>query len=49
MHRSGCTAEACVFRDSHEVFTDAGVIGMSSDSVHRHAAFAARHNLPARC
>ena len=25
----GCTAEACAFRDSHEVFTDAGaeVIG----------------------
>ncbi|MDX3729383.1 peroxiredoxin [Streptomyces caniscabiei] len=44
----GCTAEACAFRDSHEVFTDAGaeVIGVSSDSVHKHAAFAARHNLP---
>lgn len=45
---SGCTAEACAFRDSHEVFTDAGaeVIGVSSDSVDRHAAFAGRHNLP---
>jgi peroxiredoxin Q/BCP len=44
----GCTAEACAFRDSHEVFTDAGaeVIGVSSDSVERHAAFAARHGLP---
>jgi thioredoxin-dependent peroxiredoxin len=44
----GCTAEACAFRDSHEVFTDAGaeVIGVSSDSVDRHAAFAGRHNLP---
>ncbi|MFC5638570.1 peroxiredoxin [Streptomyces bullii] len=44
----GCTAEACAFRDSHEVFTDAGaeVIGVSSDSVHKHAAFATRHNLP---
>jgi peroxiredoxin Q/BCP len=44
----GCTAEACAFRDSHEVFTDAGaeVIGVSSDSVDRHAAFADRHNLP---
>ena len=31
---SGCTAEACAFRDSHETFTDAGaeVIGVSSDS-----------------
>ncbi len=38
----GCTAEACAFRDSHEVFTGAGaeVIGISSDSVDRHAAFA---------
>ncbi len=44
----GCTAEACAFRDSHEVFTDAGaeVIGVSSDSVDRHAAFAGRHKLP---
>ena len=38
----GCTAEACAFRDSHEVFAEAGaeVIGVSSDSVSRHAAFA---------
>jgi thioredoxin-dependent peroxiredoxin len=45
---SGCTAEACGFRDSHEVFTEAGaeVIGVSSDSVDRHAAFAGKHNLP---
>ena len=44
----GCTAEACAFRDSHEVFTDAGaeVIGVSSDPVDKHAAFAGRHNLP---
>ena len=45
---SGCTAEACAFRDSHEVFSAAGaeVIGVSSDSVGRHAAFAGGHNLP---
>jgi thioredoxin-dependent peroxiredoxin len=45
---SGCTAEACAFRDSHEVFTDAGaeVIGVSSDSVDKHAGFAGKHNLP---
>jgi thioredoxin-dependent peroxiredoxin len=45
---SGCTAEACAFRDSYEVFTDAGaeVIGVSSDSVDRHASFAGKHNLP---
>jgi thioredoxin-dependent peroxiredoxin len=44
----GCTAEACAFRDSHEVFTDAGaeVIGISSDSVDKHAAFADKHKLP---
>lgn len=45
---SGCTAEACAFRDSHEVFAEAGaeVIGVSSDSADRHAAFAGRHDLP---
>jgi peroxiredoxin Q/BCP len=44
----GCTAEACAFRDSHEVFTDAGaeVIGVSSDSADRHASFADQHKLP---
>jgi thioredoxin-dependent peroxiredoxin len=44
----GCTAEACAFRDSYEVFTDAGaeVIGVSSDSVDKHAGFADHHNLP---
>jgi thioredoxin-dependent peroxiredoxin len=44
----GCTAEACAFRDSYEVFTDAGaeVIGVSSDSVARHVGFADQHNLP---
>jgi thioredoxin-dependent peroxiredoxin len=45
---SGCTAEACAFRDSHEVFSDAGaqVIGISSDSVAKHATFADHHKLP---
>ena len=45
---SGCTAEACAFRDSYEVFSEAGaeVIGVSSDSVDRHAGFASKHNLP---
>ncbi len=44
----GCTAEACAFRDSHEVFAEAGaeVIGISSDSVDSHAGFASRHRLP---
>jgi peroxiredoxin Q/BCP len=45
---SGCTAEACAFRDSHEVFAEAGaaVIGVSSDSVDSHGKFASKHKLP---
>jgi peroxiredoxin Q/BCP len=45
---SGCTAEACAFRDSYEAFTEAGaeVIGVSSDSADRHAGFASKHRLP---
>jgi thioredoxin-dependent peroxiredoxin len=45
---TGCTREACAFRDSYEVFTQAGaeVIGVSSDSVESHAGFAGHHKLP---
>jgi thioredoxin-dependent peroxiredoxin len=45
---SGCTAEACAFRDSYETCSEAGaeVIGVSSDSVDRHAGFASKHSLP---
>lgn len=44
---AGCTAEACAFRDSHEVFKDAGaeVIGISMDSVEKQNNFAKRFNL----
>jgi len=44
----GCTAESCQFRDSFEEFTDAGaaVVGISSDSVESHLAFATKHSLP---
>jgi len=44
----GCTKEACAFRDSYEVFSEAGadVIGVSSDSVDKHASFADHHKLP---
>jgi len=44
----GCTAEACAFRDSYEVFKDAGaeVIGVSDDSPNSHQNFAAKHRLP---
>jgi thioredoxin-dependent peroxiredoxin len=44
----GCTAESCAFRDSYEVFKEAGaeVIGISGDSVRSHKSFAANHRLP---
>lgn len=44
----GCTAEACAFRDSYEVFKEAGaeVVGVSSDSVASHEGFASKHALP---
>jgi peroxiredoxin Q/BCP len=43
-----CTAEACAFRDSYELFKEAGaeVIGISSDSVGSHQQFAEAHQLP---
>ena len=44
----GCTAEACAFRDSYAVFSEAGaeVIGISSDSVASHERFAGAHRVP---
>jgi thioredoxin-dependent peroxiredoxin len=44
----GCTAEACSFRDSYEVFQEAGaeVIGISSDTEKSHQQFANKHRLP---
>jgi len=44
----GCTAEACSFRDSYEVFKAAGaeVVGISSDGVQAHEAFVAKYHLP---
>jgi len=44
----GCTAEACSFRDSYEVFQEAGaeVVGVSSDSVASHQRFANNYKLP---
>jgi len=45
---TGCTKEACTFRDQFEDFREAGaeVIGVSSDSASSHRAFAAKHELP---
>ena len=44
----GCTVEACTFRDQYDVFVEAGaeVVGVSSDSVASHEAFAQKHKLP---
>ena len=44
---AGCTAEACAFRDSHEVFKEAGaeVIGVSMDNVEKQNSFAKRFKL----
>ncbi len=44
----GCTAEVCEFRDEFESFRnlDAIVLGISSDTVASHQAFAQQHRLP---
>jgi peroxiredoxin Q/BCP len=44
----GCTAEACSFRDSHELLIERGVhvLGISPDSVNSHAKFAEKFKLP---
>src|SRR2546427_1498450 len=43
-----CTEEACAFRDSYEVFKNAGaeIMGISSDPVESHRQFAKEHQLP---
>jgi thioredoxin-dependent peroxiredoxin len=45
---SGCTAEACGFRDSFPKFgkVEAAVIGISRDSVASHDKFKKKHDLP---
>jgi peroxiredoxin Q/BCP len=47
-HTAVCTAQACAFRDSYEVFkhAEAEVIGISSDSVESHQQFTTAHRLP---
>jgi len=44
----GCTQEACAFRDTWGRFEDADavVLGVSTDGVEAHRAFAAEHELP---
>ena len=45
---SGCTAEACNFRDEFPKFKNlkAVILGVSSDSVDSHKKFAEKYNLP---
>jgi peroxiredoxin Q/BCP len=45
---SGCTIEACRFRDDHARFKAAGaeVLGISGDSGASHRKFTAKYNLP---
>ncbi len=45
---SGCTVEACKFRDDFEKFqiTGAEIVGISDDSVESHTRFASKHRLP---
>ena len=44
----GCTAESCAFRDSYDIFKEAGaeVIEVSGDSTQSHQQFAQKYNLP---
>ena len=45
---SGCTTEACNFRDDYSAYTDAGVvvIGVSPDSPKSHSGFVLKFELP---
>ena len=47
---SGCTAEACSFRDKYAELTAAGynVVGVSKDSAKSHTGFRAKYELPFR-
>lgn len=47
-HTPGCTKEACAFRDSYEVFQEAGadVVGISAGSQDAHHSFGEKYRLP---
>ncbi|MBQ1647576.1 MAG: peroxiredoxin [Bacteroidales bacterium] len=47
---SGCSAEACSFRDNYAALTEAGynVVGVSKDSAKSHTGFRAKYELPFR-
>ena len=44
----GCTAEACSFRDGYQDLLNAGyaIVGVSPDSVKKHAKFVDKYSLP---
>lgn len=44
---SGCTAEACYFRDNFEIFKeyDCEIFGISHDGIRSHRAFSKKHHL----
>jgi peroxiredoxin Q/BCP len=45
---TGCTAEACTFRDNYQELTNLGaeVIGISGQSIESHKSFATHYGLP---
>ena len=45
---SGCTTEACDFRDHYDAFVKKGarILGVSPDAAKSHASFKAKHGLP---
>ena len=45
---SGCTTEACSFRDNYKAYEEKGavVIGISLDTVESHSKFSEKYNLP---
>lgn len=45
---SGCTKEACGFRDNHDKLTRAGIVvlGVSPDSIASHEKFISKYELP---
>jgi len=47
-HTSGCTKEACGFRDDYSAYQEADVtiLGVSPDSSTTHTNFIAKHDLP---
>ncbi|MDR3578258.1 MAG: thioredoxin-dependent thiol peroxidase [Anaerolineaceae bacterium] len=45
---TGCTTEACSFRDDYSTYQEAGIVvlGVSPDSAQSHTKFKSKYNLP---